>query len=176
MRAFAIIFMALLFGSSLWISGCASTGGGGGGTAERIIRAEPSQIMASVGRGFEAEGLELISRSDIGDIYQGELSAEQLRELPALAQLAEHGAMTLRARVSRSQIEFTSSFPNTEMVVGFTVALSPAADGEGTLARLEPLLRGTVSEEERRRFEALSRNFGSRGEQLLEGIASSAES
>jgi hypothetical protein len=174
MRAFATVFFILLFGSSLWISGCASRYGGSG-VAERVIAAEPSEIVTAVGRSFESEGMERISRSDSGDIYQMELSQEQLRSHPTLAQIADRGAMTLRARVSRSQIEFTSSFPDSDTIVGFTVALSPATGGQGTLARLEPLVRGLDTEEEQREAEGMRRSFASRGESFLDTIARASE-
>jgi hypothetical protein len=174
MRGVATIFFILLFSTSLWISGC-STGGGGSGVAERVIAAQPAEIMTAVGRTFESEGMERISRSDGGDIYQIQLSQEQLRGHSTLSSIAERGAMTLRARVSRSQIELTSSFPDSDTVLGFTVALSPAPDGQGTLARLEPLVQGLDTEEERRQAEAMRRGFARQGETFLAGIARASE-
>ena len=174
MRGFFTIFFVLLFGSSLWISGCA-TRYGGSGVVERVIAAEPAEIMTAVGHSLQRDGLERISRSDGGDIYQAQLSSDELRQHPMLAEIAREGAMTLRARVSRSRIEFTSSFPDSDTVIGFTVALSPAPQGSGTLARLEPVVRGLDTEEERRRADSLRRSFARQGEQLLAGIARASE-
>lgn len=173
MRAFAIILIFLAVTSSLWLGGCSTTSGGG--TAERIIQAEPAQIVENVGREFQAGGMDLISRSDRGDIYETELSAEALRDHATLAQLAEHGNMTLRARVSRTEIEFTSRFPDTETVVGFMINLSPAPQGDGTLARMEPILRTGGGESDQRMAEGLRRSFSRHGERMLESIVRSAE-
>ena len=54
-------------------------------------------------------------------------------------------------------------------------ALSPAPDGRGTLARLEPVLRGFDNEDEQRQAEVMRRSFAGQGETFLAGIASASE-
>lgn len=174
MRAFATIFFVMLFSASLWISGCATRYGGSGAT-ERVIAAEPAEIMTAVGRSFEADGMERVSRSDSGDIYQGQLSEAQLRSHSAFSALSGRGPMTLRAQVNRSRIEFTGSFADSDTVLGFTVALSPAPDGQGTLARVEPLIRGLDGEAEQSQADNMRRSFARQGGTVLDSIARASE-
>lgn len=172
MRGLAIIVILLAFAGSLWLVGCSTTGEAG---TERIIRAEPAEIVENVGRELGAGGMTLVSRSARGDVYERILSAPDMSAHPALAPLAGRGAMTLRARVSRSGIEFTSRFQGSETIVGFMINLSPAPDGEGTLAQMQPILRG-ASGTDRQMAERLRRSFATRGTRMLETIARSAES
>ena len=44
------------------------SGQDGGGPAERVIRAEPSEIVEAMNRSLRSDGVEAVSRSDRGDI------------------------------------------------------------------------------------------------------------
>ena len=150
-------------------------GAGAGGTAERVIRAEPSEIVEAMNRSLRSDGMETVARSDSGDYYRLALSAEEMRQHPKYARLADQGDLTFNAHVTQRQIEFTANFES-GLVAGFTIDMSPAPSGDGTLARVSPLLRAGEREGNQAFQQSLQRNFARYGEQTLDTIANAAES
>ena len=64
MRGVIAFFMVIAMGGL----GVHSYGGAGaGGNAERVIRAEPSEIVEAMNRGLRSDGMETVARSDSGD-------------------------------------------------------------------------------------------------------------
>lgn len=177
MRGVIILFMVLAM-AGIGVHGCASYVGGstaGATASERVIDAEPGEIVEAMNRSLRADGMEVVSRSDSGDHYRLALSADEMRRHPKFARLAEQGGLTFNARVSRSEIEFTADFES-GLVAGFTMHLSPAPDGRGTLARVEPLIRDGGRENDPRLMAALRSNWSRFGENALDTIAEAAES
>ena len=172
MRGVIAFFMVIALGG-LGIHGY--SGASGGGSAERVIRAEPSEIVEAMNQSLRSDGMEVVSRSDSGDYYRLALTAEEMRRNPKYARLAEQGDLTFNAHVTSRQIEFTADFES-GLVAGFTIEMIPVPDRGGTLARVSPLLRDGGREENQALYASLQRNFGRYGEQTLETIADAAES
>ena len=173
MRGIIAFFMILGMGG-LAVHGCASTvGAGGGGVTERVIRAEPAQIVEAMNRSLSADGMEVVSRSDSGDYYRLAMTEAEMRSNPQFGRLADQGAVVFNAHVTQAKIEFTANF-DSGLVSGFTIDMSPTTDG--TLARVSPVIRNNGQAPNEAMMAALSRNFGRYGERTLETIADAAES
>ena len=175
MRGLIVFFILIALGG-VGIHGCSSAIGGSGSTpaSERVIQAEPGEIVEAMNRSLQSDGMEVVSRSDSGDHYRLSLSAEEMRQHPSYARLAEQGSLTMDARVTRSQIEFAATFES-GLVAGFTIDMSPAPGGSGTLARVAPLIRGTGRDQDAALTASLNRNFARFGERVLETVADAAE-
>ena len=176
MRAVIVLFMVLAM-AGIGMHGCASYVGGSAGTGsvERVIDAEPGEIVEAMNRSLRADGMEVVSRSDSGDHYRQSMSAAEMRSHPKFARLADQGGLTFNARVSRSEMVFTADF-DSGLVAGFTMHLSPAPDGRGTLARVEPLIRDGGRENDPAVIASLRRNWSRYGENALDTVAEAAES
>jgi hypothetical protein len=172
MRGVIAFFMVIALGG-LGIHGYG--GSSDGGPAERVIRAEPEEIVEAMNRSLRGDGMEVVSRSDSGDYYRLELTAEEMRRHPKYERLAEQGDLTFNAHVTSRQIEFTANFES-GLVAGFNIQMIPTSDGSGTLARVNPLLRDGGREENQALHASLQRNFSRYGRQTLETIANVAES
>ena len=175
MRGIIAFFMILGMGG-LAVHGCASTvGGGGGQVTERVIRAEPAQIVEAMNRSLSGDGMEVVSRSDSGDYYRLALTEAEMRSNPQFGRLADQGAVVFNAHVTQAKIEFTANF-DSGLVSGFTIDMTRTSDGSGTLARVSPVIRNNGQAPNEAMMAALSRNFGRYGERTLETIANAAES
>ena len=170
MRGVIAFFMVIGMGAV----GVHSYSPGGGGPAERVIHADPNEIVEAMNRELRSEGMEVVSRSDSGDTYRLALTAEELRQHPKYSRMAAEGDLTLDAHVTSSRIEFVCNFES-GLAVGYTIDLSRAADGNGTLAQVHPLVRNTGRDDARMQT-ALESSFRRYGEQTLEVIADAAES
>ena len=170
MRGIIAFFMVIGMGAV----GVHSYSPGGGGQAERVIHAEPNEIVEAMNRELRSEGMEVVARSDSGDDYQLALTAEELRQHPKFSRMAEEGDVTLNAHVTSSRIEVACHFES-GLVVGYSIDLSRAPDGSGTLARVRPLVRDSHGED-RRLEAAMESSFLRTGEHTLELIADAAES
>ena len=115
MRGVIAFFMVIALGG-LGIHGY--SGESDGGPAERVIRAEPSEIVEAMNRSLRSDGMEVVSRSDSGDYYRLALTAEEMRQHPKYERLAEQGDLTFNAHVTSRQIEFTANFES-GLVAGF---------------------------------------------------------
>ena len=174
MRGVIAFFIVIALGG-LGVHGSGGAGAGAGGSAERVIRAEPSEIVEAMNRSLRSDGRETVARSDSGDYHRLALSAEEMRQHPKYARLADQGDLTFNAHVTPRQIEFTANFES-GLVAGFTIDMTPAPSGDGTLARVSPLLRAGEREGNQAFQQSLQRNFARYGEQTLETIANAAES
>ena len=169
MRGLIAFFMVVGL-AGLGIHGC--SGMGGGGVSERLIRAEPAEIVEAMNRSLTSDGMEVVSRSDSGDYYSLALTAEEMRGHPKFARLADQGDLTFNARVTSRRIEFTANFES-GLVSGFTIDMTPAEGG--TQARVSPVIRDNGREANQALYTALQRNFTRYGEQTLATIANAAE-
>ncbi len=173
MRAVIALFMIIAMGG-LAVHGWAGIGGGLDVPSERLIRAEPSRIVAAMHDRLGRDGMEVVSRSDSGDYYRLEVSAAELRDHPKFSRLAAQGGLVLNARVTRRRIEYTARF-DSGLVSGFTIDLSPAPDGDGTLARVAPVLRAGGSDRTGAFSETLQSSFARHGADVLKPIADAVE-
>jgi hypothetical protein len=151
------------------------SGSGGGGTSERVIHADRSQIVEAMNRSLSGDGMEVVARSDSGDDYRLALTAEEMRQHPKFSRLAEQGDLSFNAHVTQERIDFTADF-DSGLTAGFRIDMTPAPDGVSTVARVSPVIRDNGSDRTADFSAALSRNFTRYGEQTLETIANAAES
>lgn len=175
MRAVIVLFVLLAAGG-LGTHGCSRAIGGGSGSAaatERVIHAEPGEIVEAMRASLIAEGMEPVSRADSGDYYRSTLSGAALRTDPQYSRLADQGDLVFNARVNRQGIEFTATFES-GLVSGFNIEMSPGTGGT-TSARVEPILRPSGRPLDERYVESLQRNFARFGERVLETVADAAE-
>ena len=175
MRAVIVLFVLLAIGG-LATHGCSrAVGGSGSGAAasERVIRAEPGEIVEAMRASLIAEGMTPVSRADSGDYYRSTLSGAELRSNPQFSRLAEQGDLVFNARVNRQGIEFTATF-DSGLVSGFNIEMSPG-EGGTTNARVSPILRPSGRPLEERYVASLERNFARFGERVLETVAETAE-
>ena len=166
MRNVVVLFLMLAFGA---LPGCA----GGGGVAERVIRAGPQEIVEAMNRSLRSDGMEVVARGDDGDRYRLALTAEEMRRHPAFSRLAEQGDLVLKAKVNRRRIEFTANF-DSGLVAGYQIDMERVP--EGTHARVTPLIRTPGGENQAAAQTAVQLNFRRIGEQTLATIARAAES
>ncbi|MGZ8282348.1 MAG: hypothetical protein ACXWUN_05265 [Allosphingosinicella sp.] len=164
-----IVRFALVALAGFGLHGCS-----GGGVAERVIKAEPQEIVEAMNRSLRGDGMEVVARADSGDRYRLELDADELREHPSFARLSEQGDLVLNASVNRRKIEFTANFES-GLVAGYTIEMERVP--EGTHARVTPLIRQPGGGEPNAAAQAaLQLGFKRIGEQTLASIADVAES
>jgi hypothetical protein len=173
MRAVIVLFILLAIGG-LGTHGCSrAVGGSSAAATERVIQAEPGEIVEAMRASLIAEGMEAVSRADSGDYYRATLSGAELRSNPQYARLADQGDLVFNARVNRQGIEFTATFES-GLVSGFNIEMSPAPGG-ATNARVAPILRPSGRAQDERYADMLQRNFSRFGERVLESVADAAE-